>query len=361
MADQPDQESKTEEASEKKIQDAIDKGNVPVSREAVVVSSLVGILVMFGLVMPDAVAGLAKVFSRLIENPSDISLATGNDGGLLLYALTTEVSLLLAPGIAILAGFGLLAALLQNTPSIVFERIKPKASRLSIKEGVKRIIGKRGLMEFCKATFKFLLVGCVVMVVFHYHGGLVSTAVFLPLPKVPGAILTTLSQMLGVACIATALLAVADLIWTRRDWLNNLKMTRQEVKDEHKDIDGDPLIKARVRAVFSERARRRMIADVPTATLVIANPTHLAIAMKYVGGEMAAPVVVAKGRNLIAEKIKEVARAHSIPVIEDKPLTRSMYDTVEVGQSIPPEFYELVAKLIVYLNQKPGRLNATHM
>src|SRR5690606_11647634 len=136
-------------------------------------------------------------------------------------------------------------------------------------------------------------------------------------------------RLLAGVCVATVVLVVADLVWSRMHWEHELRMTRQEVKDEHKQAEGDPILKARRLSLARSRAHRRMIAAVPTATLVVANPTHFAVAIRYRRSEDSAPVVVAKGKDLIALKIREVAEAHNVPVVEDKPLARSLHDAVE--------------------------------
>ena len=148
------------------------------------------------------------------------------------------------------------------------------------------------------------------------------------------------------------MLAAADLVWSRLHWKRDLRMSRQDVKDEQKQMLGDPLVKARLRSVALERSRKRMMSAVPTATLVVANPTHYAIALRYVREEGGAPKVVAKGQDLIALKIREIAEANDIPVIEDKALARSMYDRVEVDMMIPPEFYRAIAEIVHFLNTR---------
>ena len=151
--------------------------------------------------------------------------------------------------------------------------------------------------------------------------------------------------VLGVV-IAMALIAGVDLLWTRFHWMQELRMTKQEVKDEHKQAEGDPILKSRMRSLARDRARQRMMASVPRATLVIANPTHFSIALRYVREETAAPIVVAKGQDLVALKIREVAEEHGIPIFEDVTLARSMFKQVSVDSMIPPQFYQAVAELI---------------
>jgi flagellar biosynthetic protein FlhB len=177
----------------------------------------------------------------------------------------------------------------------------------------------------------------------------VFNAMFLAPYAVPELMQTMAIRLFLSVIAATALLVVADLVWSRFFWRHELRMTRQEVKDEQKQSDGDPIIKARLRSLARDRARKRMISRVPKATVVIANPTHYAIALRYVRSENRAPLVVAKGLDLIALKIRAIAEQHGIPVVEDKLLARSLYDKVEVDQLIPPEFYKAVANVILYL------------
>jgi flagellar biosynthetic protein FlhB len=171
----------------------------------------------------------------------------------------------------------------------------------------------------------------------------------------PPLILTMAIHVLSAVCAATIVLVGADLVWVRFRWRSDLRMSRREIKEEMKQIEGDPLVKARRRSLALDRSRRRMIAAVPRATVVIANPTHYSIALRYVREEGGAPVVVAKGQDLIALKIREIAETHAIPIIEDKVLARSMYESVEVDRMIPPQFYRAVAEVIHYLHAKAPR------
>jgi flagellar biosynthetic protein FlhB len=174
----------------------------------------------------------------------------------------------------------------------------------------------------------------------------------------PEEILTMLLRVVAAVAAAMALIVAGDLVWTRITWRKDLRMTKQEIKDETKQAEGDPMVKARLRSIALDRARKRMMAQVPRATLVIANPTHYAIAIRYVREEGGAPIVVAKGQDLIALKIREIAAEAGIPVLEQKLLARSMYDLVEVDQAIPPEFYRAVAELIHFLSRKKTRASA---
>jgi flagellar biosynthetic protein FlhB len=172
----------------------------------------------------------------------------------------------------------------------------------------------------------------------------------------PGTIAeTTISitvKLLSAVCIATVLLVVADIVWARLQWRKNLRMTRQEVKDEHKQSEGDPLVKSRMRSLARDRSRNRMMSNIPRATMVLANPTHYAIALRYVHEEGGAPLVIAKGQDLVALKIKEIATENKIPIFEDKVLTRAMFPKVGVDSTIPIEFYKAIAEIIYYLHTR---------
>ena len=355
MSEQPDDDSKTEEATAKKTQDAVEKGNVPFGKELPVFTSMLGMLLAIVFVSVESARGLSVTFATLIENPGIFPFSTGEDTTRLFHALIGKIGLSLFPVFAILMVAGLTGSLFQNVPSIVLERVRPKWSKLSIQEGWKRIFGSQGQIEFLKSLFKFGVVATVAIVLLRTAQGDVLTAMFVEPIQIPAMVLELSMQLLGSICVATLLLAGADIVWSRHIWRHKLRMTRQETKDETKQLDGDPLIKARLRSLAWDRQRRRMIASVPKATLIIANPTHYAIALRYVRDEGGAPVVLAKGKDLIAMKIREVAALHSIPVIEDKPLARSMYDCVEVDQMIPAEFYQAVAQLIFYLNERAAR------
>jgi flagellar biosynthesis protein FlhB len=358
MSEQPDAASKTEEPTEKKISDAIEKGNTPVSKEALTFASILAILAFTYFYIGNGVANLASTLGRFIDDPGGISLDNAADATSLLEVVGYTAAGFLAPIVAILATGGLTAAFLQNPPRLVGDRVQPKLSRISPKSGFKRIFGAQGWMEFAKAIFKFLIIGFVVGVLLFFDAHRVVNAMFSDPASLPELLLTLTVRLLSAVCIATILLVVVDIIFTRAHWRKELRMSRQEIKDEHKQMEGDPLVKARMRSLQRDRSRRRMIADIPRATIVIANPTHYAIALRYVLEEGGAPVVVGKGQDLVALKIREVAEQHGIPVIEDKPLARSMYDKVDIDRAIPPEFYKVVAELLYFFYYRKEKTQA---
>jgi flagellar biosynthetic protein FlhB len=357
MAETADKESKTEEPTERRIRESIEKGNIPVSREASVFASMVGIFAIAVFFVADRTQALSLSLRHLLDDPGGWSLSNGSDARQLAAMVGLEVGRFLLPIVATLTIVGIAAALLQNAPSFSFDRIRPQLSRISIGEGAKRVFGVRGQVEFLKAVAKFVGVAIVVLVILRSEQVSVMSAIYTDPVAVPALILSLAMKLLAAVSVATIVIVAADLVWSRVHWRRELRMTRQELKDEFKQSEGDPLLKSRLRSLQRDRARRRMIAEVPRATLVVVNPTHYAVALRYEREKDGAPVVVAKGLDLVALRIREMAEEHDVPVIEDKPLARSLYDAVEVDQMIPPEFYKAVAEIIYFL-QNLGKARA---
>lgn len=349
MSEEADKESKTEQASDKKVRDAIEKGNVPFSREAPMFASFIGFLLVLTFNARENVKALTSKLSLFIDRAHDFRLDSGVDASALIYAVAAEVGLFMLPIVALLAGCSLVGSLSQNVPSFVGERIRPKWQKISPVAGFFRIFGRQGQVEFLKSLFKFTAVSIVVVLLLKSEQHKVVNSMFSDPSLIPELILSISVRLVSAVCIATIVVVAADLIWSRFKWNRDLMMTRQEVKDEFKQAEGDPMVKARLRSIAQDRSRKRMLAAVPKATIVIANPTHFAIALRYNQNEASAPVVVAKGQDLIALKIREIAEKNGIPVIEDKPLARSMYDNVQVDRMIPTEFYKAVAQILFYV------------
>ncbi|ADZ72278.1 flagellar biosynthesis protein FlhB [Polymorphum gilvum] len=349
MSDQPDKETKTEEPTEKKIRDAIEKGNTPTSKEASVLATFLAILLIGSFATVTGARRLVSGLSGLIDDAGGFTLGNGADALLLTHALALEAGRFLAPIVATLAVAGLAAAWFQNAPRIVGHRIKPDPSRLSLLKGWQRLFGIQGAVEFGKALLKFGAISLIALLLLRANEAGLVNAMFSDPSALPETILHLAMRLLSGICIATIVLVAFDLVWARVHWRQNLRMTRQEIKDEHKQTEGDPLVKARQRSLARDRARNRMMAAVPKATLVIANPTHFAVALRYDRDETAAPIVVAKGQDLIALKIRQIAEDNDIPVIENRELARSLYASTEIDRMIPPQFYRMVAEVICYV------------
>lgn len=346
MSDAPDKESKTEEPTEKKVRDTVEKGQLPFSREAPAFASFLAILVFVLFFARDSAAELGGFLSIFIERAEEWQLGTQSDAIALYRIVFLEIAKVCGTVMLLLVSAGLAASLLQNTPRFVLERIRPKASHISPVKGWSRLFGARGMVEFAKSLGKLLVVGGFVAWTLRAADvRMLSGMITHPLAFTVTIRDIAVDILVAVTAVMTVI-AVADIAWSRFSWRQDLRMTSQEVKDELKQTEGDPIVRARQRSLARDRARRRMMAAVPRATLVIANPTHYAIALRYRRGEDAAPVVVAKGQDLIALKIREIAREHGIPVFEEPSLARSMYKQVSVDSMIPSEFYKAVAELV---------------
>ncbi|GHC64653.1 flagellar biosynthesis protein FlhB [Limoniibacter endophyticus] len=346
MSDSADKDSKTEEASEKKIGDALEKGQTPFSKELPAFASLLAILVFFVFFMSGNVFSLTEFMQSLIERPEEWSLATDQDAEALYRGVVMQIAAAVAAPLILLASFSLCASLLQNMPSMVLERIRPQWSRISLTKGLGRMFGMQGFVEFLKSLGKIFVAGAAVFFVTRETWReLLLGMITSPIAFVEVIRSNAISIIVAILLVMT-LIAGADFFWSRFHWRAELRMTKQEVKDEHKLAEGDPIIKARLRSLARDRARNRMISAVPKATLIIANPTHFAIALRYKREENTAPMVVAKGQDLVALKIREIAEANDIPVFENVELARSMYKQVSIDKAIPTQFYHAVAELV---------------
>ncbi len=359
MSEDVDRESKTEEPTEKRLQDAAEKGNDPVSREAPLFASLLALLVISAFLLKPAVGRVVLALHQMLDAVGESRLETGADASLLIGRACIAVGLAIAPLLIVVSGFGVAASFAQSWPRFILTRIMPDFQRISLAAGLGRLFGKKGFIAFLKAVLELLIVGFALALVLRAEQARVIDLLFMQPSEMPLELVRLMLKLVASVAAATALIVAGDIVWTRLQWRTDLRMTRQEVKDEVKQSEGDPMVKARLRSIALDRARKRMMAQVPRATLVIANPTHYAIAIRYVREEGGAPLVVAKGQDLIALKIREIAENSGVPVLEQKLLARSMYHLVEVDQVIPPEFYRAVAELIHFLSRKkPGLVPA---
>jgi flagellar biosynthesis protein FlhB len=355
MAEGEDKESKTEEATEKRVRDAVEQGNVPFSRELPTLLSLLAIVMAGSFMFSGSVVQLRNSLARFVDNPGDWPLENAADALALLRSLGYDSALLLIPAIALMMFAGIAGSVLQNPPQFVGKRIQPQLSRISPMAGFGRIFGIAGMVEFLKSVFKLLVMGFVGFLALKAAQTEVLSSMFMDPVLLPALSRSVLIRITAWIAALTLVLVVVDLIWSRQHWRKELRMSREELKEEHKHSEGNPQVKARMRAIARNRSRRRMMAAVPQATLVITNPTHYAIALRYVRDEGGAPRVLAKGADALALKIREVAQQHDIPLVEDKPLARSLYENVEVDQLIPPQFYKAVAEIIYYLHLRKER------
>lgn len=343
-----DKDQKTHAPSSKRIDDARKKGDTPTAPEMRHAAVFVAILVVLGWVGVHAFARLGTMLVRLWGNADDF-VVDPNGAQSLFTGLLGQMTVVLGPVFAVLVGFALLGGMMHGMPSISWARVAPKLSKLSPVAGAKRVFGKQAFVEFAKTLAKLCVVSGVAVMVLQPHFVALGTMVAID-PSQIGTIAGTLVVALVKAILVpVGMLAFFDLIYQRWAWFTKLKMSLQELKDEHKDSEGDPKIKGKMRQIARQRARSRMMAAVPEATVIITNPTHYAVALKYDHGSMGAPIVVAKGVDVLALRIREVATAAGVPLVENRPLARALYASAEIGRPIPTEQYAAVAEIIGYV------------
>lgn len=348
MAEQQDQASKTEEPTQRKLDEARRKGDVAKSPDVpqfMALAAASGVLILGGAFFA---RGMVEALLPFLAHPQAFSLEGAAGAQVFQTAAMAGAPVMLAVFLATCVA-GAAGNLIQHGFLLTGERLKPDWKKVSPLGGFKRIFGPDGLMEFVKTFAKLLVVSAVCWWVLQPHARQLETLAGLH----PAAILT-LSRDLFVGLIGGVLVALAvgaglDWLWQRHRWMKRQKMSLQELKEDFKQSEGDPHVKARQKQIRNERAKRRMMTAVPTATVVVMNPTHYAVALRYVAGETAAPVCVAKGLDTLALKIREVAEEAGVAVVEDPPLARALHKAVQVDQTIPRDHWEAVAKIIGFV------------
>jgi flagellar biosynthetic protein FlhB len=263
--------------------------------------------------------------------------------------LGKEVAWVMVPPVGFVVLVTIIGGLSQTGLMFSPKKIAPKLNKIGLISGAKRQFSKQKLFDFLKSLLKILLVGAVVVAVivpmFAHPDVVISQDFMVTLGELHWMVVV----LLFVFVLSFAVLAIADLLWTRWTHRQKLKMTKQEVKDEHKQSEGDPMVKGRIRALRMKRVRERMMKSVPQASVVVTNPTHYAVALKYDMDTMAAPKLVAKGVDFLAARIREMAEDNDVPIVENPPLARALYASVEIDQDIPPDQYKAVAEVIGFV------------
>ena len=340
--------NRTEQATPKRREDARKKGQVPKSRElpsVMVLMAGISCLFFIGAFM---VRQLSTLTIHLLKQTGTLSLQPDNLQSLGLEIIGSTL-LILSPILATVFVVSILIHYIQSGAVFSIEILKPEWSKISLSKGIGRVFSKQSLVELVKSLFKILIIGWVA------YSTIKKELPHLPLltgqePRVVYQSICSITWDLFIKTgLVMMLLAGLDYLYQRWTYEKNLRMTKQEVRDEMKTSEGDPLIKSRIRSVQRQLARKRMMAEVPKADVIITNPTHLAVALSYKSKEMEAPKVVAKGAGLVAGRIIEIGRSHQVPVIENKPLAQILYKTVDLGQVIPSALYQAVADILAYV------------
>ena len=353
--DQEDDASKTEDATPKKLEDARKKGQSAQSREINHFFLMVAFTFMIMALLPSVGREVMREFSPFITAPDNIEMTSQALSDLFAEIITGFVLILLIPmSVAFIAA--LMPSIVQNRVVLTAEQIKPKFNKISPIAGMKRLFGKKAWVEFVKNFLKIAIVGAIgYLVSLPFHNEF-PTFMNMPMTNVLSEGQSIASRMMIGICIFLFALAITDYLIAKQMHLKEMRMSKKEVKDEHKQQEGDPHVKAKQRQIQRERSRKRMMAAVPEADVVITNPTHFAVALKYDRQTMPAPMVIAKGADAVAHKIRDIAQDNRIPVLRNPPLARVLYDTVEVDEEIPYEHYGAVAKVISYVYQLRGEM-----
>jgi flagellar biosynthesis protein FlhB len=358
MAENDTEDSeKTEEPTSKKLDDAHSKGDVAKSQEVSTWFVLLSATLMFMVFGYSMSASLGTTLRTFIESPHDIAVdgehmlvVWSQVGWGLIFALGLPLGLLILGGLS--------GNLIQHRLVFSAEQMKPKWSKISPLAGTKRLFSMTSLANFAKGIAKLSIVGFVMFLIMWPERDQLTIMVSSDLVNLlPTVRVLSIKLMIGVVAVMSVIAAI-DFLYQQHKWQEKQKMTIKELRDEHKQMEGDPTIKAKLRQVRIERGRKRMMASVPNASVVITNPTHYAIALQYEQG-MGAPVCLAKGADKIALKIREVAEENNVPLVENPPLARALFASVEVDDVIPSEHYKAVAQVIGYVMRIRGKLGRT--
>ncbi len=358
MAEEENGQEKTEDATLKRQEKAREDGQVARSRELgttlLLMTGALSILI-FGADLADRLQAVMQAnfsFDRhAAMDPNMMSAKLGDSLSSVFYLVGLILFLIMLAGVIGAIGVG--GWLVSAKP------IQPKLSRLNPLEGLKRMFSMKALVELFKALAKFILVaGVAVLILFQMETDLLSISQEPLIPAVSHSTWIVIWSAIGMSA-ATVIIAAIDVPFQIYDNAQKLKMTKQQVKDEHKDSEGKPEVKSRIRQIQRELAQSRMMAAIPDADVVITNPEHFSVALKYDSEGAGAPVVLAKGADEIAIKVREIANAHDIPILRSPPLTRAVYFTTEINEQIPAKLYLAVAQVLAYIYQLRARPSAS--
>ena len=353
--DKPDDASKTEDPTPKRLEEARRKGQVPLSRE---MNSWLMLLAATLLIMAFSQPMLSNTKEFLKFYLEQSHALPGAPGGLaiIMGGAFWEMMKILALPLIILMLAAFMGPFLQVGPLWAPEIIKPDLSKLSPIKGFERLFSRRAVLEFLKGILKLSIVSVVGVMLLRPFFGSIDHMVGLPMLLMLDEMKFLVLRMLAGTLIAFLIIAVIDLVYQRMEFMKKMRMTKQELKDEYRQSEGDPMVKGRLRQLRAEKARQRMMANVPKADVVITNPTHFAVALQYNPDTMEAPICVAKGMDNIALKIREIAKENNVTIYESPPLARVLYDSVEIDEAIPAEHFKAVAQVISYVFRMKGKL-----
>ena len=346
--DLEDKSQKTEEPSQKKKQKALEEGQLAISKEFSSWVVMVAACLVLFVIAPSMMEKLKNLLLQFFEKSHDLLFEDPSTVTLLETLFWQVIKLLSVPAI-IFIGFILAGGFIQTGGNISLKKLEPKLSNLSLAKGFGRLFSWKGVLEMVKAIAKIIIIGSIagyfiMEQVYNISSlQLISIQEFYP---VVGKI--SFKIFMGVLSVITVLV-IGDYLMQRLNLLKELRMTKKEVKDEHKESEGDPHIKQKLRQLRKERLKKSLAQTLTEASVILTNPTHYSVALRYVADEMEAPILIAKGTDHLAFRIREMAKEYDISIVENPPLTRALYESVEIDEEISVEHYEAVAEVIRYL------------
>lgn len=348
MSDSQDDSQKTEDPTSKRQAEAREKGQVGKSRELDHFFMLLAISLAVFIFGPSLMTRVKDILMIFVEAPHAMAVDKFALQDML-WRLAGQLGLALAPVIALLVIAGLGSSILQHGFLFAPDMLVPKWSKLSPLEGFKRLFSMRAMIEFLKGAGKIALVGAFQYWLMRDDFDHLEKYVYIDEVQLLHLILGLSLKLLSGILAMLAVIAGADFLYQKFQTLRDMRMSRQEIRDEHKQSEGDPMVKGRLRQLRVERARRRMMQEVPKADVIVTNPTHFAVALKYDQSKNAAPRVTAKGADLVAQRIRDLAVEHNVPIVQNPPLARVLYAHVDIDREVPPDYYKAVAEIISYV------------
>lgn len=350
-----DKDRRTEPATPKRRQEAREKGQVAQSNEINTVFVLLSTLTVFYFLGNNMILRMKELMHGLLSFSGQNEMVKMDIYNYMLFSMN-KIAIILIPIFAAVVISGIVSQLVQVGFLYTLEPLKPKFSKINPVEGFKRLFSKKALLNLFKSVFKIIGLGiCAFFAVkeeFETIPALINLGADQLIVYIGLISFRIFKYTLGLFII----IAAADYIFVRREYENDLKMTKEEVKEEFKQSEGDPLVKGKIRSVQRELAKKRMLSEVPKADVVITNPTTLAVAIIYNPKKHDAPQVIAKGKGFLAERIKEIAKKNAVPIMENKPLARALFKVAEVGMEVPPSLYKAVAEVLAFIYRIKGKL-----
>jgi flagellar biosynthetic protein FlhB len=355
MADEQDKSQQTEEPTAKRLELARQQGDMVKSQEVSAFVLLAGGTLAIAMFGKYTAVGLARALMIFLEQPDTMNV-DGASLALMTRALLSQLALVLGPFFGVMVLAALAGHLIQGRPVFAIDKLAPDLTKLSPLAGFRRLFGADGWVNLLKGLIKMAIVGVAVWMQLWPERNAMQNVLTQSTSDVVGDMTHLLFKVLMTALAALAVIAGLDYFWQRMQFLKRNRMSKQEIKEEYRQNEGDPTIKAKIRQIRQERARKRMMARVPEATVVIMNPTHFAVALQYESGKMAAPICVAKGVDALALRIRAVAEENDVPVVENPPLARALHAAIEIDEPVPPEHFKAVAQVIGYVFRLQGKI-----